>query len=117
MKRMLTNCPNCGAPLTSEGYCEYCKTKVRYANHMEILEDLENYKSDVEILLKIKKNDTTTLIPFKGRLDQIAVNNEPELYYNSEIIRTMSRPDITLTFEGHLGEIPKGEIDYENNLH
>lgn len=28
---MLTNCSNCGAPLTKDGWCDYCKTKVRLA--------------------------------------------------------------------------------------
>ena len=23
-----TNCPNCGAPLTPDGHCEYCDTTV-----------------------------------------------------------------------------------------
>ena len=52
---MLINCPNCGAPLTSDGYCNYCKTKVRYANHLEIINDDIMRMPDVEILLIIQR--------------------------------------------------------------
>lgn len=55
MNKLIHNCPNCGAALTSDGYCNYCKTKIRYANIIE-LEGLNPYGClvPVEILLKFK---------------------------------------------------------------
>lgn len=36
VSKLVTNCPNCGGELTPDGYCQYCNTKVRLANAMEI---------------------------------------------------------------------------------
>lgn len=29
-----TNCPNCGAPLNADGYCEYCGTKRQHESEI-----------------------------------------------------------------------------------
>lgn len=110
--KMLTNCPNCGAPLTSDGYCEYCKTKIRYANHMEVIEEFGNCHRDVEILLKLKRGDTTRLVPFIGKLETFTMDHyTTNLYCDNTVCASMSSPIITLTFEGILGEIPKGDLN------
>lgn len=56
MQNKLThNCPNCGAVLRQDGFCEYCKTKIRYANVVEL--NLDIFKNDiVEILITKKKS-------------------------------------------------------------
>jgi len=32
-EKTTTNCPNCGAPLSPNGYCEYCGTTVHDDQH------------------------------------------------------------------------------------
>lgn len=110
--RLLSNCPNCGAPLRSDGYCEYCKTKIRYANHIEILNGWEEIRNNVEILLKIERDNTTILVPFKGRLSQLTMENTSDcfLYADDNPYCIMSHPEVTLTFEGFLSEIPETEL-------
>lgn len=94
MDKLLHNCPNCGAPLTSDGYCEYCKTKIRYANHVEILNDFF-WRERVEMLIKIRNGDTTTLIPFVGHLTEM---------------RGDAIPEVSLRFDGRFGKIPETEV-------
>ena len=99
MDKLLHNCPNCGAPLTSDGYCEYCKTKIRYANHVEILNDFF-WREQVEMLIKIRNGDTTTLIPFVGHLTEMRT----DCYMGDSI------PEVSLRFDGRFGKIPETEV-------
>lgn len=107
---MLINCPNCGAPLTSDGYCNYCKTKVRYANHLEIINDDITRAPDVEILLKFKKDDTLTLIPFVGHVDELQFEyDSTTLYYDNQPMHISNNPTVHISFTGGIGSIPDGE--------
>ena len=107
---MLTNCPNCGAPLTKDGWCDYCKTKVRLANLMEVSQGYYNQKP-VEILLKINNLDgTITYMPFIGMLTEIDVQHRCEPVYFDNIPHYISNePDIQLTLNGHLCKLPEAE--------
>ena len=99
MDKLLHNCPNCGGPLTSDGFCEYCKTKIRYANEIEI-HSMYGFYKPVEILIKIENHDKneTLLFPFKGYLGNMSINK-----FSCEVT-----PDVELTFNGtfirHKGE-------------
>jgi len=108
---MLINCPNCGAPLTSDGYCNYCKTKVRYANHLEIISDDIMHMRDVEILLKFKKGDTLSLIPFVGHVDALQVDYDNTTLYcdGSSYASFANNPTVHISFTGGIGSIPEDE--------
>lgn len=110
--KMMSNCPNCGAPLRSDGYCEYCKTKIRYANHMEIDNDFYNIRNDVEILLKYKQGDITTLIPFRGRLSTFEqrYNDFPKIDSDYGIYARCCAPSVTLTFDGYLDKVLEPDL-------
>ena len=107
---MLTNCPNCGAPLMKDGWCDYCKTKVRLANLMEIDTDVMHY-DPVEILLKFKRSDGTTyFIPFRGMLtDMNMCYNSNTIYFGGRAAIVGNDPEITLTMTGHLCNLPEAE--------
>ena len=107
---MLTNCPNCGATLTKDGWCDYCKTKVRLANLMEVSQGYYNQKP-VEILLKINNLDGTVVyMPFIGMLSEIEVKyNHDAVYFDNELYMVSNNPDIQLTLNGHLCDLPKYE--------
>ena len=63
---LLTNCPNCAAPLEKDGTCKYCNTKARYANEIDF-EGNSLHGTQVEILLKEKRpNGEIVLYPFQG---------------------------------------------------
>jgi len=103
---LLTNCPNCGGELTGDGFCAYCKTKVRYANEI-ILEDEDWFTgNDVEIMIKRKIDDTVYLVPFVGSLTEIKQDFYTDDYYiEYDAIRNGS-PEVTLTFRGTMKKIP-----------
>lgn len=111
---MLINCPNCGAPLTSDGYCNYCKTKVRYANHLEIISDDIMCRPNVEILLKFKKGDTLTLIPFVGHVDELRCDYDDATLYcdNSLYASFVNSPTVHISFTGGIGSVPDQEINH-----
>ena len=76
--KLLTNCPNCGAPLTSDGYCFYCNTKVRYANEVEyqtfLLNGCITDIAPTEIYFKFKADDGTLIVlPFVGKPENIEI--------------------------------------------
>lgn len=74
-KVLQTNCPNCGGELTSDGFCTYCNTKVRYANILEV--NLGDYLMEpVEIEIKVKRGNELQIIPFKGHLVSYTANYE-----------------------------------------
>lgn len=105
MKKLLTNCPNCGAPLRHDGYCEYCDTKVRYANEVE-LRNLDSIfgPEPVEILFKVVRDDHTILIPFKGRITSCRLDWPETTFYANDIsvMSTIGDPDVELVFNGTL---------------
>ena len=100
-KALQTNCPNCGGELTSDGFCTYCNTKVRYANILEV--DLDDYLMEpIEIEIKIKRGNELQIIPFKGHLVSYTANYESVCCDYGNIGRKFSRNEIgiDLNFSG-----------------
>lgn len=113
--KLLTNCPNCGAPLSSDGYCSYCNTKVRYANELEynLFSRHGNIKDvlPTEIMFKfIDEDGTMVIIPFIGRPESIEIIYDD---YNAidhagnTLYRINRSPEIKFDFTGCIGELPK----------
>lgn len=78
MKKLITNCPNCGAPL-QDGYCSYCNTKVRYANELEFNTLFDHggifNVEPVEMELKFKSRDGTVfIVPLFGKPENFDIN-------------------------------------------
>ena len=77
-RRLPTNCPNCAAPLTDDGNCEYCGTKIRYANtlDLEILGDycMTHIKS-VELELRVKQGNDICIFPLVGEINQFSLRH------------------------------------------
>ena len=110
---ILTNCPNCGAPLRSDGFCEYCKTKIRYANKLEV-DVNKNEPFYMELLMQFKTSDGITLVPFQGYAANVIVHNdyvaiEPRTGF---CMHMNEDPEIELTFVGHIGKIPTPELKH-----
>lgn len=101
---LLHNCPNCGGTLTDDGFCEFCKTKIRYANEMT-LEDSDYFSgNEVEILIKRKVGDTTYVLPFVGYLSEIhrEISEPHYIEYDGNRIPFKCGSDrMKLTFDGH----------------
>lgn len=116
MNQLMHNCPNCGAELTHNGYCEYCNTKIRYANSLEI----QSYffrNEPVEILLKKMNPDGTMVVmPFIGRLENMEIHYEYDevttLYADNNPYYAVhaSAPLISLNFEGTMGDIKSEDV-------
>jgi hypothetical protein len=100
-KALQTNCPNCGGELTSDGFCTYCNTKVRYANILEV--DLGDYLMEpVEIEIKIKRGNELQIIPFKGHLVSYTAGYDPVFceYGNSGKMFSRNEIKLDLNFSG-----------------
>ena len=100
MDHLLTNCPNCAGVLTSDGFCEYCNTKVRYANVLE-LSDIDR-EEIVEILIKMRDKDRVSVLPVKGFITSIEMKmNASELLYDDyRMTRITNLPEININFDG-----------------
>ena len=114
-KTLLTNCPNCGAPLSSDGYCSYCNTKVRYANELEY-HTLLNHGHitemlPAEIMFKfIDEDGTMVIIPFIGRPENIELSCDSYdvTDHDGHILSSFHlTPTIKFDFTGCIGELPK----------
>lgn len=112
-KRMTTNCPNCGGELTSDGYCNYCNTKVRYANEMIV--DLENslVDKDVEIMISVKNGNKVTLIPFKGVVEEFTQHYDTwNLYADGRSYPFRNNnPRISIRFSGYAQEVSETVVN------
>lgn len=105
---LLTNCPNCAAPLEKDGTCKYCNTKARYANEIDF-EGNSLHGTQVEILLKEKRpNGEIVLYPFQGYLRGMCVRHEPIQYFDigsdSPYLVHYGSPSAELVFEGFMKE-------------
>lgn len=94
---MITNCPNCGAPLDKAGYCSYCKTNV--VPNLDIFKgDTFGYGSLLELNLNvIDPWGNSMTIPLKGHIDNIEFRMTP-----------CEATSITFTFEGEIIEMKEG---------
>ena len=111
---LLTNCLNCGAPLSSDGCCSYCNTKVRYANELEYNLFSHGNIKDVlptEIMFKfIDEDGTMVIIPFIGKPESIEIiyNDHDAIDRTGNIMYKINRqPMVKFDFTGCIGEMPK----------
>lgn len=83
MRQMLTNCPNCGGVLESNGYCPYCCTKVRYANEVDIEGSGGfNFHDQIELMFRVKRGDEIVIFPVVGYFDEITMRPEIDSFYD-----------------------------------
>lgn len=102
---LMHNCPNCGGTLTDDGFCEFCKTKIRYANEITLCESDYFTGNEVEILIKRKIGDSTYVVPFSGYLSEVHREVAEPCYieYGNERVPFRCSPDrMRLIFEGHV---------------
>ena len=104
-KKLMTNCPNCGAPLRRDGTCEYCGTKARYANELDI-NLLSMYEAEpIELELRMNMGDSTVIMPMIGTIDSINIQSN-SAYATSYAGQTLSvihgETNVDFTFSGHL---------------
>lgn len=104
-KKLLTNCPNCGAPLQRDGTCEYCGTKARYANELDINMLGKCGVQPIELELRIDTGDAIILIPMTGMIDSVTMQ-EDAVYATDHTGNKLSvfrgRTNVDFTFRGHL---------------
>lgn len=115
-KQMSTNCPNCGGELTSEGYCYYCNTKVRYANELIVdLQDSIISCSEVEIMITVKRNNDIILIPFKGYIESFQEEFDTVSCFpignNSFQLNRSAHPRLSITFSGYAQKVSETVIN------
>lgn len=99
MRMLLTNCPNCAAPL-KDGKCTYCGTHVRMANEVDV--DLNG--KPVELMLRVKSGDSVILMPLVGHINTIETRYEHG-YYDREGVRPLSvvtAQEVEFTFTGFI---------------
>lgn len=91
MKPLVTNCPNCGAVLI-DGYCNYCNTKVRFANELDF--EADRFRTGhTEIMFHIKHDDGTIVIyPFIST----------GMSFDYSFVSFDERPNIDIHFYGYL---------------
>ena len=73
MNYKVTNCPNCGAPLSEDRHCNYCDTYIRDLNEL-------NLNSLVDINLVMKQGKSTVVIPVRGYINDITILPQNEIY-------------------------------------
>lgn len=90
---MLTNCPNCGAPLDIHGHCSYCKTNV--VPTLDIFKsNAFGYGSFIEVNINVTDPwGKSMTIPLRGRIDTVELN----LSYDGST-------SVEFTFEGGIRE-------------
>lgn len=107
MKKLLTNCPNCGATLRRDGTCEYCGTKARYANEID-LNMLSMYDVDkIELELRINMGDAIVLLPMVGIIDTINMQSDSYYahdYFGNKIAVMRGATNVDFTFSGQIIE-------------
>ena len=90
---MITNCPNCGAPLDKAGYCSYCSTNV-VPNLNVFRGNTFGYGSILELNLNvIDPWGNSMTIPLRGHISNIELTLDP---YESNTVE--------FTFEGGIRE-------------
>lgn len=96
MRALITNCPNCGAPL-KDGWCEYCNTHVRMANEL----DVDFNGKPTEVMLHIKNGDSIIAMPLIGRIDNVQIKNEYCDYeYGRLYVPVLTERQVEFTFSG-----------------
>lgn len=97
MRMLLTNCPNCAAPLV-DGKCTYCGTHVRMANEV----DVDFNGKPVELMLRVKSGDSVILMPLVGRINTIETRYEHGYYdiAGERPLSVVTAQEVEFTFTG-----------------
>lgn len=95
---MITNCPNCGAPLDTAGHCSYCETNV--VPTIDIFRgNAFGYGSIVELNVNVTDPwGKSFTIPLRGHIDRIEISSEPTSLFDNLLVREETR--VTFSFEG-----------------
>lgn len=90
---MITNCPNCGAPLDKAGHCSYCQTNV--VPSLDIFRgNTFDYGSILELNLNVVDPwGNSMTVPLRGRIDSIEFTTD-------DIYET----NVSFIFEGGIRE-------------
>ena len=107
MRRLMSNCPNCGGVLDESGYCPYCETKVRFANEIDITSGLFG-SENVELMIHINQGDETILLPVIGKIRSINIITNPEYGYcadNKCLCVIPGLPEVDISFCGVITKI------------
>lgn len=99
MRKLATNCPNCGGVL-SNGLCPYCGTKVRYANEIDIEGGFNN--QPVEVQLNIKQGNSVLVLPLRGYISEVVMRTDHCSYYGDgrAVARVVTQREVDFTFNG-----------------
>lgn len=103
-KKLLTNCPNCGAPLQRDGTCKYCGTKARFANEIDI-SVLNNRSRPIELELQIRDENTILILPMKGVIDTINLEKSDTYctdHCNHHVATVHGATNVDFTFNGQI---------------
>lgn len=86
-----------------DGYCEYCGTKIRYENEIDILNQDLLEGRNIEILIKIRDEDNIKLIPLEGHISSVTQYFDNIAFYaDSTKYLTLAESNFEIVFEGRL---------------
>ena len=98
MRTLITNCPNCAAPL-KDGKCPYCGTHVRLANELDFNTD----NPIMEFMLRVIRGNELILYPLRGSISNVSVSYPTSRYFSYDISRPFvihEPPEVEFTFNG-----------------
>lgn len=76
MNYKVTNCPNCGAPLSEDRHCNYCDTYIRDLNEL-------NLNSLVDIQLVMKQGKDAVILPVRGHINDLTIKPNLDSFVDS----------------------------------
>lgn len=84
MRKLITNCPNCGGALESNGRCPFCGTHVRFANELDLQVGNFSRSEPIEILLTMQLGDQTIIYPLIGAINNITIDH---VMYSAPVVK------------------------------
>lgn len=97
----ISNCLNCGAALSANGYCAYCGT------HNKINREIDFGTGDyIDILLTQKQSDgTISYVPVRGRISSVTVRSDAysSCFCDGSVLKQVFGPrNVLFEFEGFI---------------
>ena len=97
-RKIITNCPNCGAVITKPGKCAYCGTFIRIANSIDF-----NYASaPVDMQINIWDGDKVTILPFTGTINNVFIEFPALSALHARNGLITGSPEVELTMTGSI---------------
>lgn len=98
----INNCPNCGAPLSVGGMCDYCGTRVKLSNTLDLI---SNGLTDITINLRV--GDEVHVYPLRGYIASTEVKYDDCFDICRSIDGTLHRvitnnPTVSFNFVGRI---------------